>query len=128
MAWVAVLLRPFRLLPFRLPCSRRCPGKAPSADRLAEDYLALSLTGHDISGCPPDPWTDTALAALLICIADTPAPGYTPRAVTFLTAATARWPHLGTRHLYPLLRQDPGLALRGGSTVLTTLDRLAGPR
>ena len=96
-------------------------------DRLAEDYLALSLTGHDISGCPPDPWTDTALAALLICIADMPAPGYTPRAVTFLTAATARWPHLGTRHLYPLLRQDPGLALRGGSTVLTTLADLPAP-
>ena len=29
-------------------------------DRLAEDYLALALPGHDISGYPPDPWTDTA--------------------------------------------------------------------
>ena len=90
-------------------------------DRLAEDYLALALPGHDISGYPPDPWTDTAPANLLIRTGNTPAPGYTPRAVTFLTAAAARWPHIGTRHLYPLLREDPEVALRGGSTVLTAL-------
>ena len=94
-------------------------------DRLAEDYLALALPGHDISGYPPDPWTDTAPVSLLVRTGDTSAPGYTPRAVTFLTAAAARWPHIGTRYLYPLLRRDPELALRGGSVVLTALADLS---
>lgn len=89
-------------------------------DRLAEDYLALTLPGHDIS-YPPDRWSETVPASLLISAGDTPDPRYTPRALTFLTAAAARWPHIGGGHLYPLLRSDPGLAVRGGSAVLTAL-------
>ena len=43
------------------------------------------------------------------------------RAVTFLASATHRWPHLGTTCLYPLLRENPQLAVDAGSAALTVL-------
>ncbi|MBV9452353.1 MAG: tetratricopeptide repeat protein [Streptosporangiaceae bacterium] len=92
-------------------------------DRLAEDFLALALPGHDLNDHPPDPWSAAAPVTLLTPAA-AQAPPYTPRAVTFLAAATARWPHVGSRHLYPLLRRDPELAMRAGSAALTALAEL----
>ena len=88
-------------------------------DRVAEDYLALSLPGHDLTGHPPDPWCGGVPAALLTAF-----PGHAARAVTFLASAAARWPHLAGRHLYPLLRADPALAVRAGSAALSALAQL----
>lgn len=90
-------------------------------DRLAEDFLALCMPGHDLTGYPADPWCIGAPADLLEA-----EPGHAPRAVTFLTAAAARWPHLATQHLYPLLRRNPALAVRAGSAALSTLADLPG--
>lgn len=88
-------------------------------DRIAEDFLALSLPGHDLTGYPSDPWCVGAPARLLAAV-----PHHTARGVTFLAAAAARWPHLARRHLYPLLRADPALSVRAGSAALSALAQL----
>ncbi len=96
----------------------------PYPDRLAEDYLALTLPGHDVSGYLPDPWTPDVPAALLVRTQPLPIFDRAPRAVIFLVAAAGRWPHVGIKHLFPLLRLEPALALRAGSGALTALAEL----
>lgn len=92
-------------------------------DRLAEDYLALTLPGSPVSGYPTDLWSVTATTRILQRDAGA-APPWTPRALTFLTAAAERWPHVGPAVLFPLLRRDPALAVRGGSAVVAALASL----
>ncbi|WP_328345480.1 tetratricopeptide repeat protein [Micromonospora sp. NBC_00421] len=101
-------------------------------DRLAEDFIAHTLPGPDH---PAEPWAPTRLGELLH---DPPSPAsdhspprttsatYASRAVTFLTAAAARWPHLGPAHLYPLLCDRPQLAIIAGSATLSTLAGIPG--
>ncbi|MCT4354260.1 tetratricopeptide repeat protein [Streptomyces sp. Je 1-79] len=84
-------------------------------DRLAEDFLALTLPGHR-ADYPATPWAGAVVADLL--------GRHQGRAVTFLTAAAQRWPHVGSGSLYPLLEADPGLALAGGSAALSGLAAL----
>lgn len=93
-------------------------------DRLAEDFLALSLPGHDIPGPWADAWADGAPELLL-----TPATApYAPRAITFLTAASDRWPHLQStlEALAPLLPLHTSGALTIAAADLT--ERLANHR
>ncbi|MER6052512.1 tetratricopeptide repeat protein [Streptomyces sp. NPDC001793] len=87
-------------------------------DRLAEDFLALLLPGHAVTGRPPDTWATGAPERLLTA---EPTAFCAPRAVAFLAAAADRWPHVGGTVLYPLLRERPDLALRAGSAALTGL-------
>ena len=89
-------------------------------DRLAEDFLALTLPGHTTDR-PVYAWAPATAAALLIRRADHSPPAHITRAITFLAAAADRWPHLGQYYLYPLLRHDPQLAVAAGSGALTTL-------
>lgn len=91
-------------------------------DRLAEDFLALTLPGHTAeTAYPSAPWAPAALGTLLPHgTGEQPAP-WTPRALTFLAASAARWPHLRHGHLYPLLRQAPWLAVAAGGPALSTL-------
>ncbi|MGK5497807.1 tetratricopeptide repeat protein [Streptomyces sp. URMC 125] len=92
-------------------------------DRLAEDFLALTLPGHT-ADYPAMPWSGTTVSTLLSRDEQGAAPVWAPRAVTFLSAAAQRWPHVGSRYLYPLLGADPALALAAGSAALTTLASL----
>jgi tetratricopeptide (TPR) repeat protein len=93
-------------------------------DRLAEDFLALTLPGH-LADYPQRPWAATTLATLLDRgRPDDPAPPWTARALTFLLAAAERWDHLGPGYVYPLLLGDPRLAIDGGNPVLAGLTRL----
>ncbi|MEU7382132.1 MULTISPECIES: tetratricopeptide repeat protein [unclassified Streptomyces] len=92
-------------------------------DRLAEDFLALTLPGHT-ADYPAMPWSETTVATLLSRGGQGAAPLWAPRAVTFLTAAAQRWPHVGSRYLYPLLDADPALALAAGSAALSALAAL----
>ena len=92
-------------------------------DRLAEDFLALTLPGH-AADYPAQAWAaPTAEAVLTRGGGDVPAT-WTARAITFLAAAAARWPHVGPDHLFPLLRADPRLALAAGSAALIALASL----
>ncbi|MFF8810730.1 tetratricopeptide repeat protein [Streptomyces pactum] len=96
-------------------------------DRLGEDYLALTLPGHEeeFGYHATDPWTITTPGALLAPDHQDgrPAP-YTRQALTVLIEAAHRWPHLATRHLDPLLRRHPALALAAGSAALARLTDL----
>lgn len=98
-------------------------------DRLAEDFLALSLPGSPVTAYTTDEWCAQSLAALFSHGGAEVSPGsgeqrvprWTPRAVTFLAEAAGRWPHVGHRHLFPALRADPDLALEAGSAALASL-------
>ncbi|WP_086561387.1 tetratricopeptide repeat protein [Streptomyces africanus] len=83
-------------------------------DRLAEDFVALTLPGHP-ADYPAQPWAaDTA--ATVLRHGSGPA-----RPVMALAAAAARWPHVGPTCLYPLLAADPGLGVSAGGAALTAL-------
>ncbi len=95
-------------------------------DRLAEDYLALTIPGHE-AGFPDKPWAVGTGGALLIRSRSSQgdAAMWIPRAITFLAAAAERWPHVGPHYLYPLLRVDPRIALEAGGAALSSLAHLA---
>ncbi|GAA2383084.1 tetratricopeptide repeat protein [Dactylosporangium salmoneum] len=82
-------------------------------DRLAEDFLALTTTGHT-ADYPAQHWAAGMAATVLAHVA--PA-----RPVTFLAEAARRWPHLGPASLFPVLRRDPRIAVDAGSAALTAL-------
>ena len=91
-------------------------------DRLAEDFLALSLPGHTVTAHPADPWAATATAVLASRDDQGTPPPYIARTLTFLAAAAApgRWMHVST-HLNTLLSNDPALAIAAGGAALTAL-------
>jgi hypothetical protein len=96
-------------------------------DRLAEDFLALTMTGHT-ADYPAQPWAGPTVTTLLERRGDQGDPAaWTPRAVTFLASAGQRWPHLGTGYLYPLLLGDPQLAIDAGNLALTAIADLPAP-
>ncbi|PRX05994.1 tetratricopeptide repeat protein [Actinoplanes italicus] len=85
-------------------------------DRLAEDFLALTLPGHT-TDYPGQPWAAGTAAAVL-----TAGPA---RPLIFLIAATTRWAHVGATLLYPLVLDRPDLVVAAGSPALTGLAGLA---
>ena len=104
-------------------------------DRLAEDYVALSVSdGHDAEQVDPDladPWAVTALTRLLESgIEDSGDPAansaYSRSVMTVLVAAASRWPHLPAGVLWPLLKEHPPLVLAGGAAAVAGLASLAG--
>jgi len=90
-----------------------------SPDRLAEDFLALTLLGSGSSD-EAQPWAATRLRQLLDPEREIP-DGSVARALTFVAAAAARWLDLGPRHLFPILTAQPQLAVRAGSPALVAL-------
>ncbi|WP_405466480.1 tetratricopeptide repeat protein (plasmid) [Streptomyces anulatus] len=93
-------------------------------DRLGEDYLALTLPGHEeeFGYHATDVWAIDAPARLLAPTDEAGRPpAYTRQSLSVVIEAAQRWPHLTTRHLDPLLRRNPELALAGGSAALTRL-------
>ncbi|MFY1614744.1 tetratricopeptide repeat protein [Micromonospora sp. WMMD736] len=94
-------------------------------DRLAEDFLALTLPGHT-ADYPAQAWAPDTATTILTGWPDehrsapalARAPTFLTRGLTFLAAAAERWPHVREGHLYPLLRESPWLAGQAGSAVL----------
>ncbi|MER5381738.1 tetratricopeptide repeat protein [Streptomyces sp. NPDC002688] len=104
-------------------------------DRLAEDFLALTTPGHTMGSFAPDPWAATAPQRLLAATASPSAsptsrsgaadtPVWARTAVIALISAAARWPHLTTGQLAPLLTAHPRLMLHAGGAALTALAAL----
>ncbi|MFE6777461.1 hypothetical protein [Streptomyces sp. NPDC057702] len=94
-------------------------------DRLAEDFLALSLPGHGVTGYDSSPWAAETARLLLARDERGAPPPYAARAVTFLASAAAphRWPHV-TAGLAGMLRADPALAVDAGGAALSALAEL----
>ncbi|MFI9597865.1 hypothetical protein [Nonomuraea sp. NPDC052265] len=78
-------------------------------DRLAEDFLALCLPGHDLPEQLPEAWAAGVPEALLSAPGGGALAPYAARTITFLTAAAERWPHLNPtlEALERLLPEDP---------------------
>lgn len=90
-------------------------------DRLAEDFVALLMPGHEVSGYDPDPWAATVPRALLgIDDPEAPVPACAGRTVTVLASAADRWPHVGAE-LGALLGERPDIAVQAGSAALVAL-------
>ncbi|MFG2983847.1 tetratricopeptide repeat protein [Streptomyces sp. NPDC048258] len=92
-------------------------------DRLAEDFLALTVPGHAVTGYRADPWA-TGVAKALLTSPGTAA--CAPRAVTLLASAADRWPHLGEKVLFPLLRERADIAIDAGSAALVAVAGIDG--
>jgi tetratricopeptide (TPR) repeat protein len=89
-------------------------------DRLAEDFLALTLPGHAAADYQPQPWAPAFADALAARGPDGSPPAYGLRMITFLAAAAVRWPHVaGT--LRKILAADPAAAVAAGGPILATL-------
>jgi tetratricopeptide (TPR) repeat protein len=99
------------------PADRRMVLEALLPDRLAEDFLALLTPGHDVTGYEPDPWTTSAATTMLMRGDNGCLPEYAPRAITFLSAAAARWPHL-RKTLGDLVSSDPRVVIDAGNAAL----------
>lgn len=91
-------------------------------DRLAEDFVALTLPGHDVPAYAPASWAAPTASALTRRDRDGAPPVHISRAITLLASAAApdRWPHVAV-HLGEILREDPRLALDAGSGALSAL-------
>ncbi|MEU4732090.1 tetratricopeptide repeat protein [Streptomyces sp. NPDC023588] len=90
-------------------------------DRLGEDFIALTTPGHSIADAVPDSWADQAAARLLagsVTLKPTP---WTSSALMVLIETARRWPHIATGQLYPLIRDNPRLAVHAGSAALVSL-------
>ncbi|MGE7391092.1 hypothetical protein ACQKM2_37055 [Streptomyces sp. NPDC004126] len=91
-------------------------------DRLAEDFVALSLPGHDID-YPSQPWAGAALTSLLAEPVPAPeAAQQTQRLLTVLASAAGagRWNHVAA-HLTVLLQEAPERAITAGAAALSAI-------
>lgn len=93
-------------------------------DRLAEDFLALLVPGHDVEAFVADAWAATVPGRLLTGEGMRALPGVVRSTLTMLVEAGRRWPHLVRRQLDPLLRANPQLVLAAGGAVLVGLAEL----
>ncbi|MCD9904648.1 tetratricopeptide repeat protein, partial [Streptomyces sp. MT29] len=89
-------------------------------DRLGEDFLALTTPGHHAS-YSADPWAATAAERLLARQDSTLAHAWTRSTLTVLIETAHRWDHIATSLLYPLLRNQPALALEAGGAALARI-------
>ena len=94
-------------------------------DRLAEDFLALTLPGHDVTGYPVDPWATAAAQRLAARRQDEEPPAYAARMIQFLAASASRWPHV-TDSLEGILRADPALPTAAGGAALLAVTEVPG--
>lgn len=91
-------------------------------DRLGEDFVALSLPGHVVTGHAAAPWAAGTIENVAAYGNREPGTAVTGRMIAVLAAAAApdRWPHV-TGYLEALLRADPELAISGGGAALAAL-------
>ncbi|PWU54234.1 hypothetical protein DLJ47_13695 [Micromonospora sp. S4605] len=92
-------------------------------DRLAEDFLALTLPGHR-ADYPAQSWARPATTTLFG--ADEPPPAWSLRAVGMLAAAAQRWPHVGPECLFRLVDDRPAVILAAGNAAIGAVAGLDG--
>jgi tetratricopeptide (TPR) repeat protein len=100
--------------------------EALSPDRLAEDFLALTLPGREglTDYHATDSWATGAPALLLDHPVDGTPPAVARQVLTVVIEAAHRWPHLLHTQLVPLLLARPALAPAAGGAALLRLCEL----
>jgi tetratricopeptide (TPR) repeat protein len=88
-------------------------------DRLAEDFIALTLPGHMLDYVS-DPWATTATAKILASGTEA-GTGNTRRALTTLIEMASRWRHIAVDHLTPFLASDPATIVNCENASMVTL-------
>ncbi|MFF4264571.1 hypothetical protein [Streptomyces virginiae] len=90
-------------------------------DRLAEDFLALTIPRHALSAHPPAIWAPRLVRVLTGAAEGRPAPPASriARSMTVLTAAPGRWPYVGV--MDQILTTSPHLARTAGNDALMAL-------
>ncbi|MEV0483344.1 tetratricopeptide repeat protein [Streptomyces sp. NPDC050508] len=96
-------------------------------DRLAEDFLALTLPNHHVPEHPGAVWATDVVEILTGQAFHGTVPVHIARAITFLAAAAGpgRWDHVAA-HLNRLLGASPAMAMEAGSAALTLLADVPG--
>ena len=94
-------------------------------DRLGEDFLALQMPGSAWKDYPCDPWAGDAIGALLSFEDGAGPPLWARAAMTVLTEAAERWPHVQSK-LSDLLQDEPRLATEASGPVLAAIAELPG--
>lgn len=90
-------------------------------DRLAEDFIALTLPGHQ-SEYPAQSWANSTMLSIIYEDCDRLiTASEMRRAITFLAAAAQRWPHVCQGYLVPLVSNHPQLAVLAGNEALATI-------
>lgn len=88
-------------------------------DRLAEDFIALTLPGHDIEH-PADPWATSATAKMLSPAAEDLTVNVR-KVLTTLIEMAVRWPHIARTHLSRILIANPAVILSAENASMVTL-------
>ncbi|MEO3930278.1 hypothetical protein ABGB07_41485 [Micromonosporaceae bacterium B7E4] len=92
-------------------------------DRLTEDFLALTIPGHD-ADYPARSWATRMVSRLTDLGTDADEVRAATRAVTFLVAAAERWKHLPGACLNAVLERRPDLAVRAGPSTVRVVAAL----
>ncbi|MFE9950194.1 tetratricopeptide repeat protein [Streptomyces sp. NPDC005531] len=93
-----------------------------SPERLGEDFLALTVPGHNVEGFVGDPWAASAIYRILVPDeASDGLPDYAAAAINVLIETAHRWPHVAREYLSPLLIQHPELATTVGGAAMVRL-------
>jgi tetratricopeptide (TPR) repeat protein len=103
-------------------------------DRLGEDFIALSVPGHNITPQKnsntielADPWAKEA-AFRLINTYDGQLPTWLASVISVLVETSKRWSHIAEKQLYPIVREQPNIMLlAGGSTLASFSDMPSVP-
>ena len=96
-------------------------------DRLGEDLVATCVPGVD--AVASDDWSVKAPWNLVAGTRDgrvMTLPEHTPRVIAVLVESARRWPHVGQRLLFPLLRDQPWLVFASGNAAMTRLATMPG--
>ncbi|MEZ0076544.1 hypothetical protein [Planotetraspora sp. GP83] len=93
-------------------------------DRLAEDYVALTLPGHSVTGYAADLWAGDTVSPI-VRSSGVPDFSHGHRPLIYLLAAAQRWTHVAARWLIPLVREEPALLADAGSAALAAFADVA---
>lgn len=99
-------------------------------DRLAEDFIALTVPGHNVrNGWQADDWSIAAASKIVTSGISSRDDGVreNSQALTVLVETALRWPHVASGVLIPIIKQTPKAAISAGGNILEKILNLEIP-